>query len=470
MQARTAHPALVAAPAGVVLLDADGTVAWVNDAGRALLGDLEGPFESVLPFRLRAEHRAGLQRLRWAEGADDRLGWAVLTSDGERAVDLRVVATGDDPPFAVWLTDREPHRVITDQLERTRGLLADARRMTDVGTWEWDLAEDRLTWSEELYAMAGRDPAVWSASIEGLIEITHPDDRDIAREAVRRLVDTGVGATWRARFLRPDGEERQIVITQQTAVTGGGGRPTLFFGIARDVTAEPDAMPRRLLDELLSWEQEGEGGVRLLARIATALGVAGAALWLPDPDTGRITLRAFFSDGADLHELEEVSRRGEVVPGTGVAGRAWALGRPVLVPDVLAEEAFRRRGAASRGGIVSAAAVPATAAGEVLAVVEVFADGPVAASADPALLELAGAQVGALLARTGRRLVRPELTPREREVLQLAADGLSVGAVAERLVLSPATVKTHFQKVFDKLGVRDRAAAVAEGMRLGLVV
>jgi DNA-binding CsgD family transcriptional regulator len=64
---------------------------------------------------------------------------------------------------------------------------------------------------------------------------------------------------------------------------------------------------------------------------------------------------------------------------------------------------------------------------------------------------------------------RPPLTPRELEVLELAADGYSAPMIAAELVVSPATVRTHFEHVYDKLGVRDRAAAVATAMRLGLI-
>jgi two-component system nitrate/nitrite response regulator NarL len=64
---------------------------------------------------------------------------------------------------------------------------------------------------------------------------------------------------------------------------------------------------------------------------------------------------------------------------------------------------------------------------------------------------------------------RPALSPREREVLVLIADGLSAPEVAGRLHVSPATVKTHLQTMYEKLGVSDRAAAVAEGMRRGLI-
>jgi DNA-binding CsgD family transcriptional regulator len=61
------------------------------------------------------------------------------------------------------------------------------------------------------------------------------------------------------------------------------------------------------------------------------------------------------------------------------------------------------------------------------------------------------------------------LTPRELELLQLAADGLSGPKIAEELVLSPATVRTHFANIYEKLDVSDRAGAVAKAMRLGLI-
>ena len=62
------------------------------------------------------------------------------------------------------------------------------------------------------------------------------------------------------------------------------------------------------------------------------------------------------------------------------------------------------------------------------------------------------------------------LTPRELEVLDLAAAGCNGPMIAARLVVSAATVRTHFEHIYEKLEVRDRAAAVAKAMRLGLIV
>jgi DNA-binding CsgD family transcriptional regulator len=61
------------------------------------------------------------------------------------------------------------------------------------------------------------------------------------------------------------------------------------------------------------------------------------------------------------------------------------------------------------------------------------------------------------------------LTPREIEVLALTAKGLGGPEIAQELVLSPATVNTHFKNSYEKLDVRNRAAAVAKAMRLGLI-
>jgi two-component system nitrate/nitrite response regulator NarL len=63
----------------------------------------------------------------------------------------------------------------------------------------------------------------------------------------------------------------------------------------------------------------------------------------------------------------------------------------------------------------------------------------------------------------------PALTPRELEILALAAEGNSGPQIARELVVSPATVKTHLKNLYEKLGVTDRAAAVAEGIRRGLL-
>lgn len=84
---------------------------------------------------------------------------------------------------------------------------------------------------------------------------------------------------------------------------------------------------------------------------------------------------------------------------------------------------------------------------------------------------VAPALVGGIAAEIRKRAEpsAPVLSAREREVLNRIARGQSIPAIAGELYVAPSTVKTHVQRLYEKLGVSDRAAAVAEAMRQGLL-
>ncbi|MBB2988911.1 two-component system nitrate/nitrite response regulator NarL [Mycolicibacterium iranicum] len=86
--------------------------------------------------------------------------------------------------------------------------------------------------------------------------------------------------------------------------------------------------------------------------------------------------------------------------------------------------------------------------------------------------DIVAPSLAAGLAGEIRRRAEPEgpvLSPREREVLAMIAAGSSIPSMAKELFLAPSTVKTHVQRLYEKLGVSDRAAAVAEAMRRKLL-
>ena len=63
----------------------------------------------------------------------------------------------------------------------------------------------------------------------------------------------------------------------------------------------------------------------------------------------------------------------------------------------------------------------------------------------------------------------PQLSPREAEVLRLLAEGLGVAAIARQLFVSESTAKTHISKIYEKLGAANRAQAIMNAIRAGLL-
>jgi DNA-binding NarL/FixJ family response regulator len=82
---------------------------------------------------------------------------------------------------------------------------------------------------------------------------------------------------------------------------------------------------------------------------------------------------------------------------------------------------------------------------------------------------LSPAVAGRITARMRGAEDRPALSERETQVLELVAEGTSNRQIAKELFVSEATVKTHLARLYDKLGVADRAAAVATAYRAGIL-
>jgi two-component system nitrate/nitrite response regulator NarL len=130
----------------------------------------------------------------------------------------------------------------------------------------------------------------------------------------------------------------------------------------------------------------------------------------------------------------------------------------VIVPDGDVGQGYRALAAGARGLLSRRA----TAEQLVDAVLRVFrGETVIADDAQPAL----AAEI-----RIRETVPRPLVSPREREILELIAEGLTAPQIGRRLHLSTPTVKSHLGHLYDKLGVSERAAAVAVAMRRGLLV
>jgi DNA-binding NarL/FixJ family response regulator len=224
-----------------------------------------------------------------------------------------------------------------------------------------------------------------------------------------------------------------------------------------------------VLESMSAWRSLDPGAAQLLGGLCEALDFAVGTLWVPAGDLLRA--RSFWSAPAVASaDFDRAGRRRGLPRGIALPGRAWERREPVHVANLLADESDVRREEAARAGLGAGVAVPALSGKEVLAVVELCSrdtgDLP-----QRLLRSLTGVghALGGFLARRRGHLNPSLLTPRELEVLQLAADGNSTREIAAELVISASTVKTHFEHIYPKLAASDRAAAVAAALRQGLI-
>jgi PAS domain S-box-containing protein len=367
-----------------------------------------------------------------------------------------------------------------DETRRRARLLAAAEELVHMGTWEQELVTGRTLWSDELYRIHGFEPGEVEPSVDLVIELTHREDRDYVSKVLSPIVEAperiiGKDITFEYRAVRRDGSVREIRARGQVEA-GEHGEPARWVGSALDLT-ELRLTERELLahaavgQALRDWASFEEGVVGLLRRLGTALDFGLGSVWTRDAERDGISCPAFWSaPGVEADEFEAATRAVTLRPGQGVAGRAWQSRQPVFSEDLTTDHGVPGRELAVELGLQSGLAFPAVSGEEPLAVLGYYSfDRRVPSKRLIRTLSGIGRELGRFFSQHRAELGPSRLTERELEVLRLAAGGNTGPAIAKRLFVSPSTVKSHFESIYLKLGVSDRAAAVAHALRIGLI-
>ncbi len=120
-------------------------------------------------------------------------------------------------------------------LQSSEKSLVDAQRIAHMGSWEWDLINDEMHWSDELYRVFGmaRDQIV--SSFESFLELAHPDDRESIKEQFKATTSRGSPFGIDFRIALPDGAIR-FMHAEAELQRAGDGRPIRLTGTAQDIT------------------------------------------------------------------------------------------------------------------------------------------------------------------------------------------------------------------------------------------
>ena len=129
---------------------------------------------------------------------------------------------------------------VEDRIARSEKTLADAQQIAHVGSWEWDVEADKLTWSDELYRIYGLAPREVRPARASYLARVHPADRERV-QAILEKVRRDLGRfDFEERIVRPDGSVR-IVRSRGEAVVDPAGGLSRLIGASQDITERKTA-------------------------------------------------------------------------------------------------------------------------------------------------------------------------------------------------------------------------------------
>jgi PAS domain S-box-containing protein len=154
--------------------------------------------------------------------------WVLLRESALRAAD------GSLTGILHRISDYSARRSIVDDLTRSRQRLAEAQRIARIGSYDWDLVNDSITGSDELYAIYGRDRESFGGTYADFIDMVHPNDRAGVDAAVRAAIDGSDEFVFVARVMG----EHDWVWTRGRGVCirDDAGTPVSVSGTHQDIT------------------------------------------------------------------------------------------------------------------------------------------------------------------------------------------------------------------------------------------
>lgn len=225
--------------------------------------------------------------------------------------------------------DITEHKRVEADLRRSRALLTEAEHLARIGSWEWDIATNHVSWSNGLFEIYGIDPARFDHRYQPGSQRVHPDDRARVDATVQRALQTGNAIDIEYRIVRPDGRIRRIH-GRAEVVFDDHGKPRRLTGTAQDVTelrAAEDALEHtaaelaRRAAELHDVARGGGAPPKDLERLLSQRQLEILRLIADGCTNAEIAARLFVTEGTVKWHVRRI------LGALGVANRAQAVAR-----------------------------------------------------------------------------------------------------------------------------------------------
>jgi len=179
-----------------------------------------------------------------------------------------------------------------DALRDLQARVDNAQQLANMGDYDWEIATDTNTWSDQLFRIYGHKPQEFSPNYERFLAMIHPDDQERIRAIHQEAYASGEPYEMIERIVRPDGEVRYLSSNGQV-VTDENGNPVRMRGTCIDITVlvraeeEREAHAARVHEE----QTRRQAALEINDSVVQGLTAALYALELDDTDSVRDYVR-----------------------------------------------------------------------------------------------------------------------------------------------------------------------------------
>ncbi len=267
LKLRKLSTAVEHSPAGVVITDADGNIEYVNPAFTQVTGyRLEEVYGKTLGILKSGLHDRKFYKNLWdtiTTGKTWRGEICNLTKSGELIWESELITpiVNKDNQITAFLNvrlDITQRKLSESLLKESAKRLQEAQAIALLGNWTWDIQNDKLTWSEQVYRIFGKNPRHFTPTLDKFLKLVVEKDRPLVRKAIEQSLQQYKPHSVEYQAIKGNG--KLIYLSAKFRVEqDNNGQPLKMFGTLQDITT------RKKLELQLKEKLEFEN---LIARIS----------------------------------------------------------------------------------------------------------------------------------------------------------------------------------------------------------